>query len=258
MKETIYTIPVSEAFEKDCECPLCELKNRFENDSVQYFVGPSLMEPDTRIETNDSGFCARHFELMYATKTNRLGIGLMLDTYMQEQTARLKKAFGGGAGTTASSDEDTEKGKKPSLFGKKSASGGKADKVLRYLEDHEKKCAICKKLDYTMARYVEIILQLFFSEKSFRERIENGKGFCLPHLKLLLETAGKKLSGGKYAQFSGTVLNVQLQNLERIEKEVDWFTKKFDYRNQEAPWGNSRDALIRGIKKMTGAENIGD
>ena len=105
MKETIYTIPVNEAFEKDCECPVCELKSRFESDTVQYFIGPSLMEPDTRIETNDKGFCARHFEMMYQTKANRLGLGLMLDTYMQEQTERLRKMVG----ASKSQDDNTKK-----------------------------------------------------------------------------------------------------------------------------------------------------
>lgn len=58
MKETIYTIPVNEAFEKPCECPMCNLENRFENDRVNYYLGPSLMEPENRIETNETGFCA--------------------------------------------------------------------------------------------------------------------------------------------------------------------------------------------------------
>ena len=107
-----------------------------------------------------------------------------------------------------------------------------------------------------MERYIEIILQLFFSEETFRKRMEAGKGFCLPHLKQLLTASSKKLSAAKHGEFSETVLNIQINNLERIEKEVDWFTKKFDYRNQDAPWGNSRDALVRGIKKMTGAKNI--
>ena len=249
MKETIYTIPVNEAFEKDCECPVCELKTRFENDTVQYFIGPSLMEPDTRIETNDNGFCSRHFEMMYQTKANRLGLGLMLDTYMQEQTDRLRKMIG--------ASKETDAGARKSIFAPKPKAGAKAaEEVVKYLNEHEKKCSICSKLDYTMERYTEIIFQLFFSDDSFRARVENGKGFCLPHLKMLLEASSKRLSPGKYSEFAETVLKVQIENLDRIEKEVDWFTKKFDYRNQEAPWGNSRDALVRGIKKMTGADKV--
>lgn len=84
MKESIYTIPVTEAFEVKCECPICELESRFEKESVDYYLGPSLMEPENRIETNETGFCARHFELMYNTQANRLGLGLILETYLQE------------------------------------------------------------------------------------------------------------------------------------------------------------------------------
>ena len=61
MKDTIYTIPVTEAYETPCECPLCALEARFENDRVNYYLGPSLMEPENRIATNDTGFCGKHF-----------------------------------------------------------------------------------------------------------------------------------------------------------------------------------------------------
>lgn len=250
MQDSIYTIPVSEAFEKDCECPVCELKARFENDTVQYYVGPSLMEPDNRIETNETGFCARHFELMYNTKANRLGLGLVLDTYMQEQLKNIEKA--------SKSKRISSKNGLLKTFIKKDSNTAdeKTDALITYLERHEKECCICKKLDYTMDRYIEIILGLYFTEKTFQERFKSGKGFCLPHLKLLLKKAANKYSENKYTEFANAVIKMQIENLERIEKEVDWFTKKFDYRNQDAPWGNSRDALIRGIKKMTGAENI--
>jgi hypothetical protein len=214
MKETIYTIPVNEAFEKDCECPVCELKSRFESDTVQYFIGPSLMEPDTRIETNDKGFCARHFEMMYQTKANRLGLGLMLDTYMQEQTERLRKMVG----ASKSQDDNTKK----SLFAPKPKAGAKAaEAVIKYLNDHEKNCSICEKLNYTMDRYVDIIFQLYFSDDNFKTRVINGKGFCLPHLKMLLEASSKRLSPGKHSEFSETVLKIQTENLDRIEKEVE-------------------------------------
>lgn len=250
MQDSIYTIPVSEAFEKDCECPICELKARFEKNTVDYYVGPSLMEPDNRIETNETGFCARHFELMYNTQANRLGLGLVLDTYMTEQIKRIEKA--------SKSKRITNKNSflKNILKKEDASTTEKTDALITYLENHEKECCICKKLDYTMDRYIDIILSLYFTEKSFRDRFTSGKGFCLPHMKVLLSTAANKYGESKYTDFANAIIKMQIENLERIEKEVDWFTKKFDYRNQDAPWGNSRDALIRGIKKMTGAENI--
>ena len=45
MKETIYTIPVNEAYDVKCECPLCLLEHRFDADRLKYCLAPSLMEP---------------------------------------------------------------------------------------------------------------------------------------------------------------------------------------------------------------------
>ncbi len=258
MAETIYTIPVNEAFEADCECPVCELKRRFESETVDYFAGPSLMEPDTRIMTNDTGFCARHFGQLYGSQAKKLGLGLMLDTYMREQISRIKK-YAGKTGLVPVGDTDIPEAPveeqepvKKGLFRKKTAAQSGKDNLVKYLKHHETECAVCKKLDYTMERYVDIIFHMYKTDSGFRDKFRKTKGFCLPHTALLLEMAPKKLSGKAAAEFSDTVAALLLANLERIEDEVDWFTKKFDYRNVDADWKNSRDALPRGIQKMTG------
>lgn len=40
--------------------------------------------------------------------------------------------------------------------------------------------------------------------------------------------------------------------MKRVEDELEWFTLKFDYRYQDQPWKNSRDALPRTILKVNG------
>jgi hypothetical protein len=245
MIEKIYTIPVSEAFETDSECALCRLESRFEDECAEYYLGPSLMEPDNREVTNEKGFCRSHFSLLYNKQVNRLGLGLVLDTYMQEQIMRLGRLSAGAVG---------EKGK--NLFTKLSAKNPvkSAQAIGEYIEKHEKECAICSKLNYTMDRYLEVIMHLYFSEDDFKIRFNECKGFCIPHFKMLLEASGKYHSGSKSQEFCEKLITLELTNLERIEKETDWFTKKFDYRNTDAPWGNSKDALQRGINKMTGSK----
>ena len=69
---------------------------------------------------------------------------------------------------------------------------------------------------------------------------------------------GKGLSGGKQDAFLTSLVRMQLANLERINAEVNWFTKKFDYRYTREPWKNSRDALPRAIRKLTGERDIGE
>ena len=43
MKEKIYTIPVTDAFRQDCECPICVLEKDLEDKAVEFILGPSLM-----------------------------------------------------------------------------------------------------------------------------------------------------------------------------------------------------------------------
>ena len=42
------------------------------------------------------------------------------------------------------------------------------------------------------------------------------------------------------------------QNRARMEKDIEWFTLKFDYRNQDKPWGDSKDAVERTVNKLRG------
>ena len=60
------------------------------------------------------------------------------------------------------------------------------------------------------------------------------------------------LSGEKYRQFAFSVLSGVRRALETDEKDLEWFTLKFDYRNQSKPWGNSRNALERTANRLRG------
>lgn len=251
MKESIYTIPVNESFETPCECPMCKLENRFEKDRVNYYLGPSLMEPENRIETNESGFCAKHFAMMYDTRANRLGLGLIIHTHMNEQNKRIEKL--------AKSVPDSDAGAKKGFFASLKNGGDNAkaaENLLKYIKQQEKECCICRDLVKTMERYCEVITYMYFSEKHFRDKFNSGLGFCMPHFAMLIEAAKKYLSGARQEEFLGTLLRMQIANLKRIEDEVEWFTKKFDYRNQNADWGNSRDAVSRSIEKITGLTGL--
>ena len=46
--------------------------------------------------------------------------------------------------------------------------------------------------------------------------------------------------------------DLEVENFERLEKEIEWFTLKFDYRYKDKPWKNAKDALPRSILKING------
>ena len=107
-----------------------------------------------------------------------------------------------------------------------------------------------------MGKFTDVILYLFFKEKDFRERFLSKKGFCLYHLKMLLEGTLKYLNQRERTEFVIALMEMELVHLDRIKEEVNWFTQKFDYRNEKAPWKNSQDAIPRSIEKICGPSEL--
>lgn len=89
MKEQLYTIPVNDIFDKDCECPVCAIKKSLDDDGVAFAMGPSYMEDDIRLTTDKIGFCAHHMQMMYDFE-NRLGLALILDTHMKNMIENIE------------------------------------------------------------------------------------------------------------------------------------------------------------------------
>ncbi|NMB34114.1 MAG: ABC transporter substrate-binding protein [Clostridium sp.] len=257
MKEKIYTIPITDAFKTECECPMCILEKKLEDESIEYILGPFLMEPEGRIQTNKRGFCKKHFELLYNTKANRLGLGLIVDTHMQEQNANLDKIYENKKALLKKDSQISPmKNFANKISTKQTETQKLVDQLINKLNELESSCAVCDKIDHTMERYVDVILFLYFKEKDFKTMFEQKKGFCLKHFKLLLEGTKIHLNTKETSIFVESLFTMQAQNLQRIQEEVNWFTQKFDYRNNDAPWKNSKDSLIRSIQKLVGLCNL--
>ena len=74
----------------------------------------------------------------------------------------------------------------------------------------------------------------------------------LPHLGQLLETATQELGAKELGEFVSTVARLQTENLDRIQEDISWFIKKFDYRFENESWKNSKDAVERTVNKVRG------
>ncbi len=90
MKEKIYTILINEVMEEDA-CPFCLAEKIFEENALEYFLGPAMMEPDVRIMTNEKGFCKNHAEKMLSAK-NKLSLALMLHTRTAQVLCKLSSS----------------------------------------------------------------------------------------------------------------------------------------------------------------------
>lgn len=246
MKEEIYTIPVNDAFAADCECALCVMEKNLEEKTIEFFLGPSLMEPEHRLETNKLGFCRQHFELLYNRQQNTLGLALMIDTYLNLQNTNLKKQC-----KASNLLAEPKKQFFKSFNTDKSSNTNGICKLEEYLKKLNTECSFCNKIKYTMDRYLDVMFYMYFEDNEFKIKLGNSKGFCLYHLQLILNGIKKHLPIQKQNTIASAIMDIQLSNMQRINEEINWFTKKFDYNNKDEPWNNSKDSVSRSIQKLT-------
>ena len=237
MKEKIYTIPINDAFDMDTECAICEFEKKEENEYVEYTLGASMMEPDARIFTNERGFCQRHTSMLFNCE-NKLSLALVLKTHVDD----LLKTFD-QVRDMALSDK-----KKTSFFSK--ATDYPADDIAEKISSRANSCAVCERLDDIMDKFLSNVLYLYDKDPDFKTKFLSSKGFCLKHYSLLLKKAKDDLKGETLKDFCVNLSNLQKANFSRLSEDIDWFTKKFDYRYANEGWKTSRDAVPRGCNKV--------
>jgi hypothetical protein len=242
MKEKIYTIPVNDAYAAGGHCPLCTLESRLDETLLNYYLGPSLMEPDVRKVTNEKGFCRKHLVELYNLEDNRLGLGLILHTHTCDLVSDLNTGLTGSIPTESGRLQHARKRDfKQTLI-------NMADRI----EQRTRSCIICERLEQTMDRYLDVIFYQYFLDNDFKNQFDDGGGYCLPHVALLLRGAARYLNQAQAAEFVRCLSRIQNHSLETLRDDIEWYTLKFDYRNQKKDWKNSKDALPRAIRKISG------
>ncbi len=230
MAEKIYTIPVNEAFEASeadhaCGCPFCALYNKLEENELERILGAAMMEPDVRIETNAQGFCDTHFRMMFVRK-NRLGMGLILESHLDELRKKIK----------------------PKALSLK-APGAEAEAVLEKLEGD---CYVCNRIAFAFNKMVETAAFLWDTDPDFRKKTEHQPYFCLPHYRRFVSTARRTMNKKKFGEFYTAVSSLENAYLDKLSEDVSWFCKKFDYRYDAEPWYDAKDAIERAMRTLSG------
>ena len=248
MRYHIDTIPVWDAMKLDGECFLCALRRKIELGEVEHYLGASVMEPDTRIQVNKKGFCSNHQRMLYAMD-NRLGHALMLESHVAETRERLEKACkkirSAAKGVSGGSIMDRLTGKTPS-------PSKMMEDAAKGLMEMCESCIVCDSIADNMSRYLHTFFHLYQNDSEFRKKFEACKGMCLPHAAELLNHAPHELSARDVSTFADTICRLETENFDRMQEDVSWFCRKFDYRYYDEPWKNSRDAVERTVNKLRG------
>lgn len=239
MRYHIDTIPVWDALKLNKGCLLCALREKTEETLVGRCLGASLMEPASRIRANEKGFCQKHQDMLFKQE-NKLGHALLMQSHLEQVNKKLENEF----------DKALNKKKKSMFFKAQSPSESSFGKFLD-------SCLVCEDLDSNMQRYCYSLLHLYKTDSNFKKEFLLSKGLCLPDLRLVIDMAEKQYNDKLYRQLIKDLKQQTLSQLKQIKEDIDWFTQKFDYRNQNAPWKNSKDALERCINFLSG-KTIGE
>ena len=232
MKEKIYTIPVNEAFEKQDGCPFCRLYRQLEKKEVDRILGAAMMEPEVRIQTNDAGFCGKHYRQMLH-KQRRLQLGLILESHL-DQLRREQNA-----GT---------------MLGKHAAARTQTEKLQKL----EQQCYLCARIEQSFQKMINCAAYLWGQTREFRTLVSKQPWICLPHYRRFMEEARRELDKKTFASFYEAVHTSEMAMLEKLNKDVSWFCKKFDYRYDDEPWYDAKDALPRAVKILSGEDEEED
>ncbi|MBD5543943.1 MAG: hypothetical protein HDR01_06830 [Lachnospiraceae bacterium] len=240
MKETLYTIPLMDAFHADDECPFCYIERNVEQDLLDFVLGSgsSYMESDVREQTDKAGFCRAHFKKMF-DYGNTLGNGWILKTHYIEMNKELKKQIKMFAPSKAS------------LFGRKK-SGDEGNSISAWVKERDKSCYICKRFQDTYERYLDTFFFMYKKDDELKNILKQSKGLCLHHFGDIMAMSDNQLSDKQKEEFYPILFDVMESSMERIGEDVAWLVEKFDYRNKDADWKNSKDAVQRGMQKLRG------
>ena len=170
------------------------------------------------------GFCSLHYAKMMPRK-NRLGQGLMLESHLDIVKKSIQK---GGF-----------------------LSFDKTSKPIKSIGKLEESCYVCSRIENNMQMMFDTAVWLYRKEEGFREKFKKIKCFCLPHYSALLEKSKhmEKELAEEMQNDAGKIVN---EYLDKLRDDVSWFCKKFDYRYEDEPWKDSKDAIERSIKFLKG------
>ncbi len=240
MKYELETIPVWDGVKSDCECFLCELMKQAEEHSVSFYLGSSVMNPETRIRVNEYGFCPEHFEKLVAAGKPQ-ALALMCDTYLAKSREKLAGSF--------------------KAMGQ-AKPGRKLDSAVQgfdiSLKARESGCLICTQMKGRLDRYCFTTAYLWNQDQEFRQALARSKGVCLHHLDALLRMSSEALDAMARAEFCKAMVELTEKNLERIAQDVLWMTQKYKSENIDKPWNGCEDAQKRAVFKMIGQGRVLD
>ena len=218
-----------------------EMKSAYIDYSMSVIVARAL--PDVR-----DGLKPVHRRVLFGM-SNRLGHALMLESHMIENRQRLDKIW---ETVEKAGDQLASASVGDKLSGRARGAKETVIQQARAIREMADTCVLCDTVNDHMLRYLHTFFHLYRQDGEFRKKFQESKGLCIPHTGQLLEVAAEELSAKELGEFVKALSRMEKENLDRIQEDISWFIKKFDYRFEKESWKDSKDAVERTANKMRG------
>ena len=230
-KYQLETIPVWDGIKSQSECFICDLMEQAQNDSLEFYLGSSVMNPETRVRVNSIGFCPQHTSMLVQSGHPN-SMAVLWESHLETTRNELAKVF-----------RELEN---PRNLKKTIAS---LDSVL---SSREKGCLICSRMHDRLVRYCFTIPYLWGQDPEFRKAFDESKGFCLSHMATILRMSLEALDSKQQKAFAQSMADLQLRNLDRTSKDLVYMIEHYKSENRDKPWNGCEDAQVRAVYKEIG------
>jgi Family of unknown function (DUF6062) len=227
---------VHDAYAQGGICPLCTLMDGAERTYLFSFQHSRVMEPNVRVKTNAVGFCPDHLGKLYQGE-NKLGLGLVVLTHLQEKTADLQAALDGTIEAARAGGRERTR---------------RIQQIIGSLESYRDSCFICGLLSQDLTRYAWTILYLWRKDPEFPAKLRASRGFCLSHFCTVLAAASDLLRGERLEQWLDDAVSVMKRSLDELEKDLMAFTQLHQAGNTSLGTDQVRTALARTLQMLAG------
>lgn len=224
MKETICTIPINDIFGVKEGCPFCRMYDMLEDQYASFITGSAMMDPETRVSTNEKGFCKEHFKKI-SEVGKRLPNALILQTHLQHI---LENYF------------------------PKNTHSKPDKKKLQALHDMQSTCYICDRIQNDVEHFLRTVFKEWETNPEFRKLYTEQEFICLDHYHMVSTIAMKGVPSKHLADFHHDTATLAKNQLELLIADTTHFCKMFDYQSRGADWGSSRDAIERDLRFLAG------
>lgn len=113
-------------------------------------------------------------------------------------------------------------------------------------------CYVCERMNVIYERMLDTFAYMLRNDEEFGRRLMESKGFCLYHYAHAQRVCEEKLKPQEKELWFPKLKELMTRNLDRVQEDIDWLIEKYDYRNKDADWKQSKDAVPRTMQKLVG------